>query len=83
MIKLTETRPDAVTAGRALPQAAADHRAVMTANDVAMARARAAADRIEQYMKSLQGSGTLKEFNVQFRRRRMAATVRGDGFIVV
>jgi hypothetical protein len=42
--------PNAVTAGRALAQAAADHRQTLTPHDVAMTRARAAADRIDSYL---------------------------------
>jgi hypothetical protein len=54
--------PDAATAARALAQKA-DHRTTLTPNDVAISRVGQASCKIEQYMQSLQGTGTLKEFN--------------------
>lgn len=73
--------PDAATAGRALAQAAADQRATLTPHDVAISRAGEAARTIEQYMQSLRGTGTLKEFNRAYKQHRMAATARGERFM--
>jgi hypothetical protein len=73
--------PNAVTAARALAQAAADHRTTLTPNDVANSRARDASRKIEQYMQSLRGTGALKEFNRAYKQHRMAATARGEGFM--
>jgi hypothetical protein len=73
--------PDAATAARALAQAAADHRTTLTPNDVAISRARDASRKIEQYMQSLRGTGTLKEFNRAYKQHRVAATARGQGFM--
>jgi hypothetical protein len=73
--------PDAVTAGRALSQAAADHRQTLTPHDVAIERAGAAADRLDAYLDGLRGRGTFREFNRAFKARRKAAVASGTGFI--
>ena len=54
---------------------------MLTPNDVAISRAGAASRKIEQYMQSLRGTGTLKEFNRAYKQRRMAAMARGEGFM--
>jgi acetylornithine/succinyldiaminopimelate/putrescine aminotransferase len=46
-----------------------------------MARAGSAAQRLDEYMSSVRGTGMLREFNRAYRRRRMAATARGEGFM--
>jgi hypothetical protein len=73
--------PDAATAGRALAQAAADHRQTLTPHDVAIERAGAAADRLDVYLDGLRGRGTLQQFNRAFKARRKAAAANGTGFI--
>ncbi len=42
-----------------------------------------AAQRLDAYLDSLAGRGTLKEFNRSYRRGQMAATLRGEGFMKV
>jgi hypothetical protein len=73
--------PDAATAGRALAQAAADHRQTLTPHATAIDRAGAAADRLDAYLDGLRGRGTLKQFNRAFKARRKAAAANGTGFI--
>ncbi|MFY9954145.1 hypothetical protein [Bradyrhizobium sp.] len=46
-----------------------------------MMRAGVAAAKLDQYMASLRGTGVLREFNKAFKRRRMAAMLRGEGFM--
>ena len=75
------TAPEAATAARALAQAAADHRTTLTPHEVAITRAGEASRKIEQYMQSLRGTGTLKESNRAYKQHRMAATARGEGFM--
>jgi hypothetical protein len=74
--------PDAARAGRALAQAAADHRQTLTPNDVAMARAGVAVTKLDAYLESLRGTGTLKEFNRAFKQHRVAAMAHGQGFMM-
>jgi hypothetical protein len=46
-----------------------------------MARAGDAVARLDAYLTSLRCTDTLKEFNRSYKRRRMAATARGEGFM--
>ena len=68
--------PDAARAGRALAQAAVDHRQTLTPHDVTIERAGNAATKLDRYMESLRGSGVLAEFNRQYKRRRIEAAAR-------
>jgi hypothetical protein len=73
--------PDTDAAIRALQEAAAQCRAVLTQHDVAMTRAANAAERLDRYMESLKGTGVLKEFTRAYKRRRIATKERGEGFM--
>jgi hypothetical protein len=46
-----------------------------------MSRAGDAATKLDRYLESLRGTGTLKEFNRAFKEHRMAAMARGQGFM--
>jgi hypothetical protein len=72
--------PDTDAAISALQEAATECRSTLTSNDVAMTRAANAAERLDRYMDSLKGSGTLKQFTHTYRQWRKAAA-RGEGFM--
>jgi hypothetical protein len=72
--------PDTDAAISALQEAATECRSTLTSNDVAMTRAANAAERLDRYMDSLKGSGTLKQFRHTYRLWRKAAA-RGEGFM--
>jgi hypothetical protein len=65
----------------ALHEAAVFHAAHLTEHSVAISRAGSAAERLEEFMTSMQGTGTLREFSKTYRRRRIAAAERGEGFM--
>jgi hypothetical protein len=65
----------------ALHRAASDRRATLTPHDVAISRATNAAAKLNQYLDSLQGSGALREFTRMYKRRRIEAKERGEGFM--
>jgi hypothetical protein len=71
--RLAGANPHLDEAIAALRQAAAEKRVTLTPHDVAMARAGGAAQRLDEYMASVRGTGVLKEFNRAYKRRRMAA----------
>jgi hypothetical protein len=77
--RLAGNDPDSATAARALARAAADLGAMLT-HHIAMTRARDAAARIEQHMDFLRRTGKLREFTKAYKRRRIAARERGEGF---
>ena len=79
--KLAGDGPDTAAAAQALAQAAADHRATLTPNDVAIERAQSAARKLDAYLGSLGRNGVLRDFNRAFKHRREAATMRGEGFM--
>ncbi len=72
---------DAATALQALRQAAADLRVTLTEHHVAMTRAGEAAERLDAYIEGLRASGKMREFTKAFRRHRLAAMERGEGFM--
>lgn len=53
----------------------------LTPHDVAVERAGDAARRLDTYLEAMKGSGTLKEFDRQFKRRLMEATARSSDFV--
>jgi hypothetical protein len=53
----------------------------LTEHATAMARAGSAAQRLDEYMSSVRGTGVLREFNRAYKRRRMAASANGHGFM--
>ena len=79
--KLAGDSPDVATATEALAQAAADHRATLTPDDVAIERARSAGRKLNAYLANLHRSGVLKDFNRAFKQRRAEAAMRGEGFM--
>jgi hypothetical protein len=56
-------------------------RPALTPHDVAISRATDAAKRLDEYLLSVRGTGTLKEFNRAYKLRREAAAARGEGFM--
>lgn len=73
--------PDGPTAANALARAAASQRATLTADHVAIERAGAAAEKVEQHIAALRKTGGLREFNREYARRRDAARAAGHGFM--
>jgi hypothetical protein len=53
----------------------------MTEHDVAIYRAGAAAERLDRYIESLRACGAMCEFTKAYKRRRIAAAERGEGFM--
>ena len=72
---------DLSTVTAALHASATSVGATLTLNEVAIARATDAATRLDSYLDAMRRSGTLREFNAQFKRRRMEATANGRGFM--
>jgi hypothetical protein len=79
--KLAGRSPDIAIATAALHQAAADLKVTLTEHTTAMMRAGEAAAKLDRYMDSLRGTGVLKEFTKAYRRKRLAAGLRGEGFM--
>jgi ribonuclease HI len=73
--------PDTDAAISALQEAATECRATLTEHSVAVARAANAARKLDAYLDSLRGTGTLREFTKAYRRRRIAAKERGQGYM--
>jgi hypothetical protein len=73
--------PDIATAISALHKTGADLKVTLTPHATAMMRASEAAKRLDQYMASLRGTGVLREFTKAYRRKRLAAGLRGEGFM--
>jgi hypothetical protein len=70
--------PDVSVATAALHRAAASLRVALTADNIAVERARNAAMRLDAY---LSGRGVLRDFNAAFKQRREAAAMQGKGFM--
>jgi hypothetical protein len=64
----------------ALHEAAVQCRATLTAHNTAIARAGAAAHRLDAIVETLRACGMMREFTRQYKLRRAAATARGEGF---
>jgi hypothetical protein len=79
--RLAGRSPDLTKATSALTKAATDLRVTLTEHDTAMIRAGQAAAKLDVYMASLRGTGVLREFNKAFKRRRIEAMLRGEGFM--
>jgi hypothetical protein len=79
--KIAGDAPDVEGAVAALHEAAVQCRATLTPHDVVMARAGAAAHRLDAIVKTLRASGMMREFTRQYKLRRAAATARGEGFM--
>jgi hypothetical protein len=62
-------------------QAAADHRVVLTPHDVAMSRTGEMAKKLDTYIESLRARGAMREFTKAYKRHRVAAAERGEGFM--
>ena len=78
---LAGDNPDVSEATAALHRAAASLRVALTADDVAIERARGAAMKLDAYLESLGRSGVLRDFNRAFKQHRTAARTRGEGFM--
>jgi hypothetical protein len=74
-------RPDGPTATDALARAAAAQRATLTADHIAIERAGAAAEKVQQHLDALRAGGGLREFNREFSARRNEARAAGHGFM--
>jgi hypothetical protein len=74
-------RPDGPTATDVLARAAASQRVTLTADHVAIERAGAASEKIEQHLAALRKTGGLREFNREFSARRNEARAAGHGFM--
>lgn len=73
--------PDLSTALEAVARSATSVGAALTPHDVAIERAESAAARLDSYLDAMRKSGALIEFNKQFKRRRMEATLSARGFM--
>jgi len=65
----------------ALYESASKYQCKLTSHRVAMERAAEAAQRLDAFMDSLRGTGVLREFTKTYKRRRLAAAERGEGFM--
>jgi hypothetical protein len=65
----------------AVKEAAVQCRVTLTPHDIAISRAHAMAERLDAFMDALKGNGTLREFTRAYKRRRIAAAERGEGFM--
>jgi hypothetical protein len=72
---------DVATVVAALKEAALQCRATLTEHDTAMVRAHAMAERLDEFMSSMRGTGVLREFNHTYKARRQAAFARGEQFL--
>jgi hypothetical protein len=79
--KYAGDRPDGQMAANALARAAALQRATLTLDHVAIERAGAAAEKVEQHIAALRRTGGLREFNKEFSARRNEARAAGHGFM--
>ena len=65
----------------ALHRAASEKRATLTPHGTAMIRAADAAMRLDAYIEALRARGAMRELTKAYRRRRLAAMERGEGFM--
>jgi hypothetical protein len=72
---------DVETVVAALKAAAVQLRVTLTPHDVAITRAHTMAARLDEFMSSMRGTGALKEFTRSYKRRRIEAAARGEGFM--
>jgi hypothetical protein len=79
--KLAGKSPDLTTATSVLHRAAADQRVTLTEHATAMMRAAEAAKRLDAFIAQLRARGAMREFTKMYKRRRIAATMRGEGFM--
>jgi hypothetical protein len=73
--------PNVTSAATALHEAASDLGATLTPHATAIERAGNAATKLDAYFESMRRSGQLAEFNAQYKRHRMAAMARGEGYM--
>jgi hypothetical protein len=79
--QLAGKTPDADAAVAALHRAAGDQRITLTPHATAMERAGSVAKRLDDYLGGMRGTGVLREFNCEFKRRRTEAAEGGSGFM--
>jgi hypothetical protein len=73
--------PDIATATSALIEAAARLRVTLSDHRVAIERAAAMSAQLDAYVASLRARGGMREFTKMYKRRRIAAVARGEGFM--
>jgi hypothetical protein len=73
--------PDLPAATAALARSAASVGATLTADDIAIGRASAAAVKLDSMIEAMRRDGTLAEFNARYKSGRAAAAVEGKGFM--
>ena len=74
-------RPDLSTATAAVERSAAIVGATLTPGNVAIERAESMSRKLDSYLGAMRTSGALTEFNKQYKRRRIEATLCGRGFM--
>jgi hypothetical protein len=74
-------KPDKATAELALQCAASHYGVRLTPHLIAVSRAKIAAAKLTFFLDAIQASGGLADFNRAYKRKRMAATARGEGFM--
>ena len=79
--RCTGKSPDITTAISALHKTGADLKVTLTPHATAMMRATEAAKRLDAFIASLRARGAMREFTKTYKRRRIAATMRGEGFM--
>jgi hypothetical protein len=79
--RLAGDSSDAPTATAALARSAASLGATLTPDDVAIARADDAAQRLDSMIEQMRRGGQLHEFNREYKARRSAALAQGRGFM--
>jgi hypothetical protein len=79
--RIAGARPDIETATAALHQAAAGLKVTVSDHRAAIERAGAMAARLDAFIAQLRARGALRDFQKIYRRLRLAATARGEGFM--
>jgi len=65
----------------ALREAAAELGVTLTPHATAISRAAAAVERLDAFIDSLRANGGYRAFTQEYKRRRLAACERGEGFV--
>lgn len=77
----TDDKPTVESLKKALHDAAASRKSGLTPHLVIMSRATMLAKKLRQKMEHMRITGQLREFNAEYRRRRIAAEERGVGIM--
>lgn len=73
--------PDRATMAKALHHVARLERVGITPDAVAINRAEAASQQLDEYLERLRKCGAMRDFTRMFKRARFAAGLRGEGFM--